>query len=159
MYTDHRNLLFVINPLALNPTLGRHTVNKVRRWGPFLSRFSYAIDHVEGENNIMAAIMMRWWRRYRGKRQSARRITHLLLKQDIVASPLEQNFHWPDAVDIAASHRKYSEESAGKVNKAEGDLWNIGEKDQIPPNDSDLQIKLLVEGHCGPSGDRGKEQS
>ena len=128
LYTDHRNLLFVFNPLALDPTLGRHIVNKVQRWGLFLSRFSYAIEHVDGECNVMADIMTRWWRRYRCKRQSARRITHLLLKQDIVNSPLEENFHWPNAVEIAASQKKYSKESTGKVNKAEGDLWNIGGK-------------------------------
>ena len=80
LYTDHRNLLFVFNPLALNPTLGRHIVNKVQRWGLFLSGFSYAIEHVDGKCNVMADIMTRWLREYRGKRQSARRMTHLLLK-------------------------------------------------------------------------------
>ena len=107
LYTDHRNLLFVFNPFALDPTLGRHIVNQVQRWGPFLSRFSYAIEHIDEEKNVMADIMTRWWRGYRGGRQSARRITHLLLKQDIVDSPLEENFHWPNAVEIAASQEKY----------------------------------------------------
>ena len=154
LYTDHRKLLFVFNPLALDPTLGRHIVNRVQRWGLFLSRFSYAIEDVDGECNVMADIMTRWWRGYRGKRQSARRITHLLLKQDIVDSLLEENFHWPNAVEIA---EKYSKENTGKGNKAEGDLWNIGGKVWIPPKNSELQIKLLVVGHFGPSGHRGNE--
>lgn len=53
VHTDHRNLLFVFNPLALDSTLGRHVVHKVQRWGLFLSRFSYVIEHIEGTNNVI----------------------------------------------------------------------------------------------------------
>ena len=90
LYTDHRKLLFVFNPLSPDPTLGRHIFNNVQRWGIFLLRFSYAIEQVDGESNVMADIMKRWWRGYLVKRQLARGITHLLLKQYIVASPLEE---------------------------------------------------------------------
>lgn len=31
IHTDHRNLLFVFAPLALQPALGRHIVSKVQR--------------------------------------------------------------------------------------------------------------------------------
>ena len=68
LYTDHRNLLFVFNPLALKLLFQRHVVSKVQCWGLYPSRFSYAIEPVKGEKNIMADIMTRWWRGYRRKK-------------------------------------------------------------------------------------------
>ena len=103
LYTDHRNLLFVFNPQALDTTLGRHVVNKVQTWGLFLSRFSYGIEQVDGESKVMPHFMTRFWRWYRSKRQAAKRIMKLLLEKDLVASPLEDTFQWPDAAAIAAS--------------------------------------------------------
>jgi len=47
--TDHRNLLFIFNPLAIGPVLGRHIVSKVQRWALYLSKFQYNIEHIEGE--------------------------------------------------------------------------------------------------------------
>ena len=157
LYTDHRNLLFVVNRQALHPTLGRNVVSKVQRWGLFLSRFSYGIEHVDGESNVMADIMTRWWRGYRGKRQTARRITHLLLEKDFVASPLQDTFQWPDAITIAASQKRHSKEVSEKVNQPKGNMWNINGKVWIPSKDCDMQMKLLVIAHCGQSGHRGKE--
>ena len=48
LYTDHRTLLFVFNPLALDPELGRHTVNNVQRWGQCVSKFSQIVEHIPG---------------------------------------------------------------------------------------------------------------
>ena len=76
LYTDHRNLLFVFNPLALDPALRRHIVNKVQRWGLYLSKFSYIIEHIPGDKNVVADIMTRWCCGYCGKRLAVKRIAH-----------------------------------------------------------------------------------
>jgi len=65
IFTDHRNLLFVFAPLALEPSLGLHIVSKVQRWALFLSRFSYVIEHVDGASNVFADILTRWTKGYR----------------------------------------------------------------------------------------------
>ncbi|CAN8072128.1 unnamed protein product [Agarophyton chilense] len=39
LFLDHRNLLFVFSPYAMQPSLGQHIVAKVQRWAVFLSRF------------------------------------------------------------------------------------------------------------------------
>ena len=59
IFTDHPNLLFLYSPLALEPGLGRHIVSKVQRWGLFLAKFEYTIEHVDGEKSIMANMMTR----------------------------------------------------------------------------------------------------
>lgn len=48
VFADHRNLLFVFNPAAMEPSPGRHKVLKVVRWALFLSAFTYRIEHVPG---------------------------------------------------------------------------------------------------------------
>lgn len=37
VFSDHRNLMFVFAPLAIEPALGRHVVSKVQRGALFLS--------------------------------------------------------------------------------------------------------------------------
>ncbi len=51
LYTDHRNLLFVYNPEVREPPLERHIISKVERWGLYLSKFQYVIEHVDGDFN------------------------------------------------------------------------------------------------------------
>lgn len=38
-FTDHKNLLFILNPLVIKPVLGCHKVLKVIWWALFLSAF------------------------------------------------------------------------------------------------------------------------
>ena len=68
VFTDHRNLLFVFAPYAFEPTLGRHIASKVQRWAIYLSRFSYVIEHVDGNANVFADILTRWTRGYRSEK-------------------------------------------------------------------------------------------
>ena len=60
VFTDHRNFLFVFAPLALEPAQGRHLVSKVQWWALFLSRNSYVIEHIAGDENVFADILTRW---------------------------------------------------------------------------------------------------
>lgn len=156
LYTDHRNLLFVYNPLSVQPEIGRHVVNKVQRWALYLSRFHYNIEHVAGEKNVMADIMTRWFSGYRGKSARARisQIRALLTDEDIVSSPFSEGFIWPTSEMIFESQKKHSKNRpVGLVEKEDGTL-KIKDKIWIPKEDIDLQTKLLVISHCGTGGHR-----
>lgn len=91
VFTDHRNLLFVYNPEALEPALGRRVIMKVQRWALYLSRFAYTIEHIAGEENVMADIMNRWYSGYRGQPKSIKRISNLILERDMIRSPLDKD--------------------------------------------------------------------
>ena len=54
VFTDHRNILSVFAPLALQPTLSRHFVSKVQRRALFCSRLEYAIEHMSGKGIVFA---------------------------------------------------------------------------------------------------------
>ncbi|GMF50263.1 unnamed protein product [Phytophthora fragariaefolia] len=45
IFTDHRNLQYVFDPLAVNSSLGRHQVDRLQRWAMTLTTFHYAIEH------------------------------------------------------------------------------------------------------------------
>ncbi|OWZ04351.1 hypothetical protein PHMEG_00023761 [Phytophthora megakarya] len=51
IFTDHRNLQYVFDPLAVNSSLGRHQVDRLQRWAMTLTAFRYVIEHVRGEDN------------------------------------------------------------------------------------------------------------
>lgn len=110
IHTDHRNLLFVFNPLSLENTLGRHIAHKVQRWGWFLQRFLYVIEHIEGDRNVVAGMMKRCWYGYRGKRSTIKCITHLILQKDMVQSPPSAEFEWLSTQIIKTSPEKLMNE-------------------------------------------------
>ena len=70
VFTDHRSLMFVYAPTALEPALGRHVVCKVQRWALYLSRFDYILEQIEGKDNIFADILTRWTRDYRNNAEA-----------------------------------------------------------------------------------------
>ena len=131
-------------------------INNVQRWGLYLSKYSYIIEHVEGEKNVMPDIMTRWCRGYRGKRCSLKRVTNLLHEQDVVQLPLSKDFTWPDAESIIQSQRDHQDDAKDPVKRSKV-LWTVHGKNWIPEQDADLHLKLLVIAHCGPSGHRGRD--
>lgn len=64
LFTDHRNILFVFAPLAMEPSLGRHIVTTFQILAHYLSCFNYFIKHIAGDNNVFADIMTRWLKDY-----------------------------------------------------------------------------------------------
>ena len=80
VFTDHRNFLFVFAPLALEPALGWHVVSKVQRWALFLSKFTYVVEHIDGNNNVFADILTMWTRGYRYEGYKLKTICILLVE-------------------------------------------------------------------------------
>ena len=159
IFTDHRNLLFVFAPSTLEPTLGRHKVLKVLRWAVFLSQFMYRIEHVDGDENIMADIMTRWLRGYRVNEKTIKRVAHLLQAIDIVPSPLETKFDWPNASAIANAQKKHISERPIDAIQAEDGTWTVRGLIWIPDSADQLQLRLLIVAHCGNAGHRGAEST
>lgn len=156
MYTDHRNLLFVFAPLALEPALGRHIVSKVQRWALFLSRFPYVIEHVDGTSNIFADILTRWTRGYRKENKSLKTLCSLLDSSAQII-PAADEFIWPDLDAIRRSQQRHGERSKGLLLNPLNNLWEMDGRIWIPESDLNLQLKILVASHCGSIGHRGQD--
>lgn len=157
VFTDHRNLLFLFAPLALEPALERHVVNKVQRWALYLSQLPYLIEHVDGEHNIFADILTRWLRGYRSERKTLCKICKLAKIEGIVDSPAKLEFVWPSMDTIRQSqqhHQPRTERGAVSWNKKQK-LWMKEDCIWIPEGDSALHMKVIVISHCGIGGHRG----
>lgn len=152
VFTDHRNLLFVFNPRAMNPDLKAHIVKKVQRWALYLSQFTYYINHVPGDENIMADIMTRWCKGYRYSKISRIQVAN----SDRVPSVQDSDFHWPTSNDIEKAQSKYSKHRPKNATKT-GGIYYLKEKIWIPTDASNLQLSIICVAHTGHMGHRGAD--
>jgi len=60
VFTDHRNLVFLLST-ELAPRDGhRQASDRVERWRVAMSMFQYSIRHVPGKDNVLADLLTRW---------------------------------------------------------------------------------------------------
>lgn len=60
LLNDYNNLIFIFDPLVVQPDIGQATMRKVLRWVVRLSLNSYVCIHISGDDNIWADLMTRW---------------------------------------------------------------------------------------------------
>ncbi len=60
LYTDHANLVYILDPLGNNPAILRRTAAKLMRWALKLSGYRYVIEHLPGDRNVWAYLLTRW---------------------------------------------------------------------------------------------------
>ncbi len=148
--TDHRNLLFILNPRAFNPSVAQHIVSKVQRWALYLSQFSYCIEHVAGTDNDM---LTRWCKGYRNTRKVSRiSITDF----NILPSVTDTDFDWPTLEEIRELQAAYCR-SVPDCAERKDNLVLINDKFWIPPQANDMKLSLIVTPHTGTAGHRGQD--
>ncbi|OWZ02950.1 hypothetical protein PHMEG_00025403 [Phytophthora megakarya] len=52
LFTDHRNLVYMINLFATDSGLQRYQVDKHQRWSMTMTTYRYVIEHIRGEDNV-----------------------------------------------------------------------------------------------------------
>lgn len=155
-YTDHRTLMSVFAPLALEPTLRRHIVSKVQRWTLFLSRFPFVIEHVSGTLNVFADILTRRTRGYRRERKVMRYISSLLLQSQQIV-PAADSLKWPESELFLQSQSDFNENKKRLKLDVTDELWKKNAKTWIPSQDLELQLNLIVALQSRSVGHRGFE--
>jgi len=60
LFTDHRNLIYVFDPILRDNDFKKQALDKLCRWASKLFAFKYVIEHIHGESNIWADILSRW---------------------------------------------------------------------------------------------------
>ena len=60
LFTDHKNILYILSPTRYNSNVARHVVHKFQRWALRLAEFNFTIEHIPGESSIWADILTRW---------------------------------------------------------------------------------------------------
>ncbi len=106
VFTDHRNVMFVFEPLSLESAPRRQQVSKVQRWALYLSRFHYIIDQISGNRNVFADISTRWLKGYRSEKKSLKRLCKLHVdSEQLVPSSSSSDFVWP-RLDVIRSAKQ-----------------------------------------------------
>ncbi len=60
MFTDHKNILYMLSPTCFNANVARHIVNKTQRWDLRLLEFNFTVVHIPGAFNTWADLLTRW---------------------------------------------------------------------------------------------------
>jgi hypothetical protein len=60
LYTDHANLVFMLNPLSSSNKVRKNSVDKIHRWASNIFSLHFAIYHIAGEDNVFADLLTRW---------------------------------------------------------------------------------------------------
>ena len=157
MFTDHRNLLFIFAPLALERSLGRHIIPKVQRWALYMSRFHYVIEHFKGKDNVFADILTRWIRGYRNESKGHTAICSTLLQEAEKLIPAAESFSRPSIDSIRHSQQEHDLPSQILELHALDGLWKTDGRIWIPQEDLELQLKVMVTSLSGTIGHRGKD--
>ena len=58
--TDHRNLIYICNPLTVITKLSKATSQRLLNWSTFLGQYPYTIQHIAGSTNLWGDILSRW---------------------------------------------------------------------------------------------------
>ena len=147
LFTDHNNLVFLFDPLAVVPDLSQTSLRKVLRWAVKLSIYNYICYHIKGEDNVWADLLTRW---STGK-TTIRRLVHI----PELCSSCSEDFDWPTLTNVADVQKKVLSSKPEGLTKTEG-LWTFNASTVWIPNDaSDLQLRLCIIAHTGTSGHRG----
>ena len=159
VFTDHRNLAYIFDPLATDSNMARYQADKLQRWAMTLTRFKYQIEHVAGEDNVWGDLLSRW-----GATKSDGARMRMLAVTARVAPLRDPEFLWPTANEIVSVQRaaigerdmdaplpdcSWNDERKQFVDD-EGRVW-------IPDSALELQQRLCVIAHAGESGHRGEK--
>lgn len=154
LFTDHKNLTFIFNPVSLKTPIPKHVANKIERWALILSSFHYTIVHISEEENCWADLLSRWGAS--PTESPSTKISALLTAP--VAPDLDPDFKWPSSADISTSQASALEkgddipdslvDDNGIWKTSSGAVW-------IPKDDTALILRICIIGHCGRAGHRG----
>jgi RNase H-like domain found in reverse transcriptase/Integrase zinc binding domain len=147
LYTDHNNVVFIFDPLSVVPDLSQTSLRKVLRWAVRLSMYNYTCM---GTDNVWADSLGRW---------SAPVTVNRLVKIPALPSSAAEDFEWPELAVLAAAQAANEETRPFGLSLIDG-LWrNPAGAIWVPETETDLQLRLCIIAHTGPSGHRGQDST
>eukprot|EP00171_Calliarthron_tuberculosum_P007262 IDg7262t1 len=139
LFTDHKNILYMMSPTRFNSSVARHVVHKTQRWALRLAEFNFTIEHIPGRDNLWADVLTRWAARdnseFPARRTAALRVPLIT----------EDKPELPSLEAVASSQAK--EPPSGNhgftlTKDSDLDLWK-NKKGQlyIPDKDEEIQLR------------------
>ena len=151
IFTDHNNIVFIFDPLSLTTDLSQSSVRKVLRWAVLMSLYNYTCVHIKGKHNIWADLLTRWT-------TTAHTVRRLVRLPPLVTATA-QDFQWPSIYDIQEQQNIHKDEAPPSVFVQSDILYTHPSIVWIPPDSSDLQLRICIVAHTSAAGHRGKEST
>ena len=105
LYTDHRNLVYVFDPISRGSDCTKQTSEKLARWAEKLRAHTYTVEHLPGESNVWADILSRWKDNNESiQSQSAERLAGMMSSTPV--KPDMDEFVWPSKEEIYKAQSK-----------------------------------------------------
>ena len=150
LFTDHHNLIFIFDPYAVVSDLSQSSMRKVLRWAVRLSAYDYTCVHISGVDNVWADILSRWC--------TAKVVRRLVQVPGLPSSSCE-DFQWPSLEEIADEQNKHASTRPKNLHSVDNVWRNPSKAIWIPDDSTDIQLRLCIIAHTGPSGHRGVRPS
>jgi hypothetical protein len=107
LFTEHRNLIYVFDPILRDNDFKKQAVEKLCRWASKLFAFKYVIEHIPGESSIWADVLSRW----KGDgEQKILRPTLKVLQWNGVSPLANEEFFWPGLNEIRGEQKVSAEQ-------------------------------------------------
>ena len=146
LYTDHNNPIFLFDRLSVVSDLSQTTLRKFLRWAVRLSMYNYTCFHIKGADNVWAILLGGW---------SFTPIIRRLVRIPELPSSSASGFEWITLEEIYQTQTDSENQRPGNLVKV-ADVWRNEEGSiWVPDTVSDLQLRLCIIAHTGPSGRRG----
>ena len=148
LFTDHSNLVFIFDPLAVCPDISQSSLKKVLRWAIRLSMYNYVCIHILGTENVWADLLGRW---------SAPQTN--IVQRIVCIPPLPtasaEEFEWPTDESLLEAQERHSDKRPVGLSKSNG-LWTSPNGSiWIPDQADDIQLRICIIAHTSAAGHRG----
>jgi hypothetical protein len=170
IFTDHRNLVYILDPSARANETRRHVCDRLERWSTKLLAYKYKICHIAGADNVWTDLLTRWAQPSGGRAAAItvdKSVGEAILSDvNWRVRPLHADgFIWPTLDEIAKTQQSVIQTANVDAN---GDAVLQGmrlktDNDHILKTDDtkiwvpshDLALRIMVIAHCGSAGHRG----
>jgi hypothetical protein len=141
LFTDHRNLVFVFNPVGTK----KASTDRLLRWADVITSFRFVVEHIPGSFNVWADILSRWQEKLCEK--------PVFASMNLSVPTTLNDFEWPSVLEICEAQKSQTNIPAGlefseELFRKDGRIW-------VPTHD--LQTRIMIVAHCASSGHRGGE--
>lgn len=155
VFTDHRNLVYLYDPMGRNPGVPRHTANKLLRWALKLSSFSYIIEHLSGEENVWGDLLSRWANgpiaarpQEEARAVDSRKVNVSSLLLAPVTPAEHDNFDMPKLEDVKAAQAQCKAPDHVAMDATRGLFLDKDGRVWIPAGDQSMKLRIMIAAHC-----------
>jgi hypothetical protein len=168
LFTDHRNLVFMVDPRSVTNVIKQNSVDKIARWAARLFSLTFSIEHIAGDDNVWADLLTRWGC---GNKISATDDTNLsglypsgrlfLMHEtsdayntfhNINYSTMDEEYEFPSLPEIQELQMLCPAKPTGVVYDDSRKLFMFQGKIWIPFECKQMRVRLCIVAHCSGAG-------